>query len=150
MEIFAPAEGGKSFGGLDTINRYRIDPALGVYGMTSGISCSLLTARGWQSSRLTIWGIVSVEAPDFLKACDDVREGRDTKEARFFLWSDRTDSPPPGSYRGDTFFMVRPTHPPRFNFRHLYESAKHEFWQYSDRAKRFYSDQVGRYGPCWQ
>jgi hypothetical protein len=137
IEIFAPAEGGRSFGGLDTINRYRIDPALGTMDDFRRL-VRIAHSKGMAIITFDNLGYCSVEAPDFLKACDDVREGRDTKEARFFLWSESTDSPPPGSFRGDTFFMVRPTHLPGSTPGTLYDSAKHEFWQYSERAKRFY------------
>ena len=137
IEIFAPAEGGKSFGGLDTINRYRIDPALGTMDDFRSL-VKLAHGKGMAVIAFDNLGYCSVEAVDFLKACDDVREGRDTKEARFFLWSDRADSLPPGSNHGDTFFMVRPTHLPGSTPGTFYESAKHEFWQYSERAKRFY------------
>jgi glycosidase len=137
IEVFAPAEGGKSFGGLDTIDRYRIDPALGTMDDFRAF-VRLAHRRRMAVVTFDNLGYCSVEAPDFLKACDDVREGKDTRESRFFLWSDREDSPPPGSHPGDRFFMVRPTHLPGSTPGTFYESAKHEFWQYSERARRYY------------
>jgi hypothetical protein len=83
-------------------------------------------------------GYSSVEALDFLKACDDVRAGRDTREARFYLWSDSAEAPPPGPRNDDRYFMVRPTHLPGGGPGGLYDSKKHEFWQWSERAGRYY------------
>jgi glycosidase len=83
-------------------------------------------------------GYCSVEGPDFLKACDDVKAGRESREARFFLWSDKADAQPPGNAPGDTFFMVRPTHLPGAKPGAFYDSVKHEFWQYSERAGKYY------------
>jgi carboxypeptidase family protein/alpha amylase-like protein len=84
IEIFAPAEGGNSFGGLDTINRYRIDPALGTMDDFQRL-VRLAHSKGMAVITFDNLGYCSVEASDFLKACDDVKAGRDSKEARFFL-----------------------------------------------------------------
>lgn len=137
IEIFAPAEGGNSFGGLDTINRYRIDPALGSMDDFRRLVRSA-HSKGMAVITFDNLGYCSVEALDFLKACDDVKAGRESKETRFFLWSDNADAQPPGNAPGDTFFMVRPTHLPGAKPGTFYDSAKHEFWQYSERAGRYY------------
>ena len=137
VEIFAPAEGGNSFGGLDTIDRYRIDPALGSMDDFRRL-VRLTHSKGMAIVTFDNLGYCGVEASDFLKACDDVKAGKDSKEARFFLWSDRADAPPPGSATGDTFFMVRPKHLPGGQPGTFYDSAKHEFWQHSERAGKYY------------
>jgi hypothetical protein len=137
IEIFAPAEGGNSFGGLDTINRYRIDPALGTMDDFQRL-VRLAHSKGMAVITFDNLGYCSVEASDFLKACDDVKAGRDSKEARFFLWRDKEDAQPPGNAPGDTFFMVRPTHLPGAQPGTFYDSSKHEFWQYSERAGKYY------------
>jgi len=133
IEVFAPAYGGKSFGGLDTIDRYRVDPALGTMEEFRGL-IELAHARGMAVIAFDNLGYSSVEAVDFLKACDDVRAGRASKEAAFYLWSDRADAPAPGRQAGNTFFMVRPTHLPGGKPGTFYDSTKHEFWAWSERA----------------
>lgn len=79
-----------------------------------------------------------MDAVDFLKACDDIKAGRDSRESKFYLWSDSADAPPPGPAGKDTYFMVRPTHLPGDGPGNLYDSRKHEFWQYSARAGKYY------------
>ena len=137
VEVFAPAHGGKSFGGLDTIDRYRVDPALGTMEDFRGL-IELAHARGMAVIAFDNLGYSSVEAVDFLKACDDVKAGRASKEAAFYLWSDRADAPPPGHQAGNTFFMVRPTHLPGGKPGTFYDSTKHEFWAWSERAGKYY------------
>jgi glycosidase len=61
-----------------------------------------------------------------------------SKEVSFYLWSDRADAPPPGHQSGNTFFMVRPTHLPGGKPGTFYDSTKHEFWAWSERAGRYY------------
>jgi glycosidase len=39
---------------------------------------------------------------------------------------------------GNTFFFVRPTHLPGAKPGTLYDSAKHEVWACSDRARKYY------------
>jgi len=137
IEIFAPAEGGSSFGGLDTINRYRIDPALGTIDDFRQL-VRLAHSKGMPIITFDNLGYCSVEAPDFLKACDDVKAGRDSREARFFLWSNKADAQPPGNEPGNTFFMVRPSHLPGAQPGTFYDSSTLEFWQYCERAGKYY------------
>jgi glycosidase len=88
----------------------------------------LAHARGMAVVAFDNLGYSSVEAVDFLKACDDVKAGRASKEASFYLWSDRANAPPPGHQAGNTFFIVRPTHLPGGKPGTFYDSTKHEFW----------------------
>jgi Alpha amylase, catalytic domain/Maltogenic Amylase, C-terminal domain len=132
VEVYAPAEAGNSFLGLDTINRYRVDPRIGTMDDFRRL-VDLAHAKGLKIISIDNLGYCSVEAVDFLKACDDVKAGRDSREARMFLWADSPDAPPPpGAGRPDPYFMVRPTHLGG------YESPKHEFWQPSARAGKHY------------
>jgi Alpha amylase, catalytic domain/Sucrose hydrolase-like, C-terminal domain len=131
IEVYAPAEGGNSFLGLDTINRYRVEPKVGSIEDFREL-VRLVHAKGMKIINIDNLGYSSVEAVNFLKACDDVKAGKDTREARFYLWSDTPDGPAPGSSTQDRYFMVRPAHLAR------YESKKHEFWQYSERADKYY------------
>lgn len=142
IEIFAPAEGGLSYSGLDTINRYRIEPELGTMEDFRAL-VRLIHDKGMAAISFDNLGYSSVEAVEFLKACDDVKAGRDSREARFFLWSDSADAPPPGAARGDTFFMVRPTHLPGSQPGTFYDSTKHEIWAYSERAGKYYWSKWG-------
>ncbi len=137
VEVYAPAEGGDSFLGLDTIDRYRVDPRIGTLDDFRRL-VALAHAKGMRIVSIDNLGYSSVDAVDFLKACDDVRAGRDTREARFYLWSDSPEAPPPGPARDDRYFMVRPTHLPGNGPGGLYDSRKHEFWQFSERARKCY------------
>jgi hypothetical protein len=87
VEVFAPAEGGRSFGGLDTINRYRFEPVAGTLDDFKRM-VRLAHARGMAVISFDNLGYSSVEAVEFLKAADDVRDGRKSPEASFFVWSD--------------------------------------------------------------
>lgn len=136
VEVYAPAHGGNSFLGLDTIDRYKVDPRAGTMDDFKRL-VDLVHRKGMWIISIDNFGYASVDAIDFLKACDDVRAGRDSREARFFVWSESADAPPPG-IRGDRYFMVRPTHLPGGGPGGLYDSSKHEFWQWSERANRFY------------
>jgi len=82
-------------------------------------------------------GYCSLEAPHWLKACDDVRAGRASKESKWFLWSDSPDAPPPVVHK-DTFFLVRPAHLPGNKPGTSYDSKTNEVWEYSERAGRYY------------
>jgi hypothetical protein len=131
IEVYAPAEAGNSFLGLDTINRYRVDPRIGTMDDFRRL-VDLAHAKGLKIISIDNLGYSSVEAVDFLKACADVKAGKDSREARFYCWSDGADAPPPVAHRLDRYFMVRPTHLPG------YDSTKHEFWQHSERAAKYY------------
>ena len=128
IEVYAPAEGGNSFIGLDTINRFRLEPKVGSMDDYRQF-VRLAHARGIRVINIDNFGYSSVEALDFLKACDDVKAGRDSPEARFYLWSDSPDAPPPGSAGKDKYFKVRPVRP---------EKDKYEFWEWSERAGKYY------------
>ena len=136
VEVFAPAEGGRSFEGLDTIDRYRLEPAAGTMDDFRKL-VRLAHARNMAVISFDNLGYSSVEAVEFLKSADDVRQGRASREASFFVWSDSKDAPPP-SAGSDRVFFVRPTHLPGASPGTFYESSKHEYWQWSERARKFY------------
>lgn len=135
IEIYAPAEGGNSFLGLDTINRYRLEPRSGATLDDFRRLVDLVHDKGMRIISIDNLGYCSVEAVDFLKACADVKAGRDSREARFFVWSNTADAPPPGSGGKDRYFMVRPKHLPTYPEA---STIKNEFWQYSERAGKYY------------
>jgi hypothetical protein len=123
IEVYAPAEGGNSFLGLDTINRYRFEPRAGTMDDFKRL-VELTHKKGMKIISIDNLGYSSVEAVDFLKACDDVKAGRDTREARFYVWSNSADAPPPAPAVRDPYFITATT--------------KGEFWQYSERAGKYY------------
>jgi hypothetical protein len=123
IEVYAPAEGGNSFLGLDTINRYRFEPRAGTMDDFKRL-VGLVHQKGMKIVSIDNLGYSSVEAVDFLKACDDVRAGKDTREARFYVWSDSAGAPGPAPAVRDPYFITATT--------------KQEFWQYSERAGKYY------------
>lgn len=135
IEVFAPAQGRPGFGGLAAVNHHSIDPELGSMDDFRRL-VQMTHKEGMAIITFDQFGYCSVEAPHFLKACDDVRAGRDSKEARWFLWSNQADAPPPT--RGDAYFLIRPKHLPGAKPGELYDSVKGEFWQFNERAGRFY------------
>lgn len=131
IEIFAPYYGGRSYGGLDAIDRFRLNPEVGTMNDFRAL-VRLIHSKGMAVISFDNLGYCSSEAPDFLKAADDVRAGRDTAEARRFIWADRADAPSPEP-SNDKFFMVRPRHLPN-----NYDPMKSEFWEYSPRAGKYF------------
>lgn len=131
VEVFAAPEGGKSFGGLDVKNHHQIDPQIG-----SMEDFRRLVDAAHRSDLALITfdnlGYSSVDAPHFLKACDDVRAGRDSRERRWYFWSEAKDAPPPMAAAGDRYFLVQPDFLPGYNPR------KDELWQWSERAESYY------------
>ena len=87
VEVFAPLHGGVCYNGLDTLDFYTIDPAIG----TQADFEALLRAahqRGMAVVMFINLGYGHEQFPAFLKACDDVRAGVDSPEARMFCWSE--------------------------------------------------------------
>lgn len=135
IEIITPWDAGTSFGGLDTKDHYRLEPE------TGDIDDFRRLVRAVHQKGMAIivfgnFGYCAIDAPFFLKACDALREGSDSQEIDWFLWSDRKDAPPPVS--GDKFFMIRPTHLPGAEPGTFYDSSQHEYWEYSERAGKYY------------
>jgi len=129
IQVFGPADGGKSYNGLDARDHFRIEPK---YGTMEDFRRLVQIAHSMHLAVIIFdnLGYSAVDAPSFLKACDDERDHRDTPETHWFFWSDSPDSPAPAS--GNRYFMVRPTWLKR------YKPNEVEHWAYSDRAKRYY------------
>jgi glycosidase len=128
LEIFAPEEGGNSYDGLDAKDRFRLDPGLGsirdferIVTEAHNLGLKIITFQNL--------GYSSADAPQFVKAEDDVRKDVYTRETRFFFWSKTSIARPPAT--GNSYFLVRPKRPG-------YEPTKNEFWQWSDRAQSYY------------
>jgi len=128
VEIFAPEEGGNSYDGLDAKDRYRLDPDVGSTDDFRNL-VTLAHSLGVHVITFQNLGYSSLDAGQFLKAADDERAGRASRETAFYYWSDRPDAPAPAS--SNSYFFVRPSHAG-------YDPAKNEFWQWSDRAHKYY------------
>ena len=118
IHVVSPADGGVSFGGLDTRNHYAIRADAGDMDDFRRL-VKLAHSKGLAVTISYNLGYTSAEAPAWLKACDDVREGRSSPEAHWFVWSDTGDAPPPPT---NSYF-----NPPGRGF-----------WEYSQRAKKYY------------
>ena len=121
IEIFATPYGGKSFGGLDAIDRYKIDPAAG------NMDDFRRLVRQAHRKKLAViafdnLGYSSIDAPLFLKACDDISKGIKSKETKWFIWADSSTAKSP---------MIPDTY-------YLGGSKRWEKWVYSPIAKKYY------------
>jgi glycosidase len=119
VEVFAPCAGGTCYGGLDTIDYYQIDPAIG----TKDDFARLVDETHARQMRIVAFlnlGYGHEQCPVFLEACDDVREGRETSATRMFVWSgtgqdamDRSQAP---------YFL----------------NDAHGAWRWSEQAQRYF------------
>ena len=119
VEVFAPYYGGIQYDGLDAMDYYTIDPAIG------NMDDFLVLVRACHERGLAIiiftnLGYGAMEFSSFLRACDDVRAGVDSREARWFLWSDRGT---------EKFDKSRAPH---------FMNDVHGHWHYSERAGKYY------------
>ena len=114
-----PYHGGIQYSGLDVVDFYSIDPAIG----TMADLRELIQVCHEKELAIVPYfnvGYAAMEFPAFAKACDDVRAGIDSPEARWFLWSDT-----------GTEEMDR-SHLPYFR------NDLAGYWHYSDRAGKYY------------
>ncbi len=83
----SPYHGGIQYSGLDVIDYYTVDPALGTIDDFDDLvtECHKRDIAVIQFLNL---GYAAVKFAPFLKACDDVKAGVDSSESRWFLWSD--------------------------------------------------------------
>ena len=119
IEVFAPFEGGLCYNGLDTLDYYKIDAAIGTQADFERL-VSTAHQRGMAVVLFTNLGYGHEQFPAFLKACDDVRAGLDTPEVRMFCWSET------GQERMDRsrapYFM----------------NDSHGNWRWSERAGKYF------------
>jgi glycosidase len=119
LEVFAPCEGGSCYNGLDTIDYYKIDPAIGTLEDLK----RLIEAAHQRQMAVILFvnlGYGHEQFPAFLKACDDVRAGVDSAEARMFCWSNTGQDK-----------MDRSLAP------HFLNDA-HGNWRWSERAQKYF------------
>jgi hypothetical protein len=114
-----PYHGGLQYYGLDPIDFYAVDPALGTMDDLREL-ISESHARGVAVIAALNLGYAALEFPAFLKACDDVKAGIDSDESRWFIWSD------------DRFGELDRNQVPYF----MSDLAGH--WQFSERAGKYY------------
>lgn len=119
LEVFAPLHGGVCYNGLDTLDFYTIDPAIGTLDDFTRLVAEA-HARRMAVVMFINLGYGHEQFPAFLKACDDVRAGIDSPEARMFCWSDT------GQDRMDRsrapYFM----------------NDSHGNWRWSERAGKYF------------
>jgi hypothetical protein len=128
IDVYAPEDGGNSFGGLDAKDRFALDPGIGsiddfrrLVKQAHAMHMSVITSQNL--------GYAALEGPQFIKAEQDVRAGLSSGESQFFFWSESEGAPPPGT--GNSYFLIRPPLPG-------YDAHKNEFWQWSDKAGQYY------------
>lgn len=119
VEVFAPCAGGVCYGGLDTIDYYRVDPAIGEMADFRRL-VEEAHGRGMRIVAFLNLGYGHEEFPAFLKACDDMRAGRETAETRMFCWSETGEDA-----------MARPLAP-------YFLNDAHGRWRWSERAQRYF------------
>jgi glycosidase len=128
VEVFAPEAGGNSYDGLDTTKHFALDTGVGsieqfreMVRIAHKLGMHVITFQNFGYSGLT--------SEEFVAAEDAERKGKETRETRFFYWSDRADAPPPA--HNSSYFLVRPKQPG-------YDPEKKELWQWSGRAQKYY------------
>ncbi len=119
IEVFAPLAGGDCYHGLDTIDFYRIDPAIGTLTDLKELIRAAHTRRIAVVLFINL-GYSHEQFPAFLKACDDVRAGIDSPETRMFLWSETGEDK-----------MDRSRAP-------YFMNDSHGNWRWSERAGKYF------------
>lgn len=115
----APYHGGLQYYGLDPIDFYTVDPALGTMGDLDELIAACHDRDVAVVATMNL-GYAALEFPAFIKACDDVKAGVDSDESRWFVWSD------------DTFAELDRSHVPYF----MSDIMGH--WEFSERAGKYY------------
>ena len=148
--IQPPKTAGYVYPSLATYDNYKIPEELGTIEDFRRI-VRIAHRKGMAVSVFFNLGYCSLQAPFFLKACDDVKKGVDSKEVRWFLWSDSVNASPPD---GDMIFMI--TSPMTvWSYGHTPEEAKPRprwtglkmakpgIWEHSERAGKYYWSKWG-------
>jgi hypothetical protein len=119
LEIFAPFAGGDCYHGLDTIDFFAIDPAIGT---RADLETLIGEAHARQIAVVLFinLGYGHEQLPAFLKACDDVKAGIESPETRWFLWSETSQEK-----------MDRSRAP-------YFMNDAHGNWRWSDRAGKYF------------
>jgi hypothetical protein len=135
IEIFAPADGVKAYNGLDQKNYYRIDPDLGTMDDFRQ-AIRLAHSKGLAAIIFINLGYYSVEAPDWIQATKDKKNGVVSDKTKWFLWADKPDGPAPVTQEDN---LVTPQ-----------EREKDKAfwgWHYSEAAGAYYWSRWQAEGP---
>ena len=119
LEVFAPCKGGVCYNGLDTLDYYEIDPAIGAMDDFKRLIAEA-HARNMAVIAFINLGYGHEEFPAFMKACDDVRQGLDSPEVHWFVWCDT-----------GTDVMDRSLVP-------YFLNDSHGNWRWSERAGKYF------------
>ena len=114
-----PYHGGLQYGGLDPIDYFAVEPALGTMDDLNEMIAACHD-RGVAVIAAVNLGYAALEFPAFLRACDDVKAGVDSDESRWFVWSE------------DNFTGLDRSHVPYF----MSDIMGH--WEFSERAGKYY------------
>lgn len=119
LEIFAPCQGGTCYNGLDTIDYYKIDPAIGTM---DDLQFLIKQAHAHRMAIILFMnlGYAHEQFPAFLKACDDINLGIDSPETHMFLWSET------GQDKMDR------------NLAPYFMNDLHGNWRWSERASKYF------------
>jgi glycosidase len=143
LEIFAPCKGGVCYHGLDTIDYYQVDPAIGTMDDFKNLVAEA-HARKIAVIAFHNLGYGHEQFPAFLKACDDIRQGIDSPEALMFVWSDTGKD---GMDRSLAPHFMNDSHG---NWRWS-ERARHYFWvKWEGEQGGFLLPQFNYADPGWQ
>ena len=82
-----PYHGGIQYSGLDVLDYYAVDPALGTMNDFDEL-VSVCHDRDIAFTAFLNLGYAAAEFPPFVRACDDVKAGVDSPQSRWFVWSD--------------------------------------------------------------
>jgi hypothetical protein len=87
IEILPPYYGGSEYFGLDTLDFYQVHPGAGTL---DDMRAFIADAHGLGLKVIACLnvGYCAGNHPDFIKACEDVKNGRTSRERNFFIWSD--------------------------------------------------------------
>ena len=119
ISLGIPYHGGIQYGGLDVMDYFAVDPAVGTMDDLQEL-VGQCHARGLAVIGAFNLGYSAMEYPPFLKACDDVRNGIDSQEVHWFLWSDT------GMEELDRSLVP------------FFRQDIHGYWHYSERAGKYY------------
>ena len=114
-----PYHGGLQYYGLDPIDFYAVDPALGTMEDLNEMIAACHHRDVAVVATVNL-GYAALEFPAFIQACDDVKAGVDSDESRWFVWSD------------DNFAELDRSHVPYF----MSDIMGH--WEFSERAGKYY------------
>lgn len=118
IELYAPYMSGEEYLGLDIVDFMRVDPALGDMAGLKSFLRQAHEAGMYVIANVNV-GYGARDYAPFLKACDDVKNGMDSVEREWFLFSERPAA------------MQRPNAP-------FFLQDADGKWIYSERAGQYF------------